>query len=126
MERDAERKRRYDPTTRALVLAKDREKEARRRARELEATLDAFTLEDLYASWDEADYAGCYWCDGDFTEADPMHVDHLVPLARGGAHTVHNLVPAHASCNTSKGAKDPYAYALERYPWMGVSGDILT
>ncbi|MFI8830536.1 HNH endonuclease [Streptomyces afghaniensis] len=47
-----------------------------------------------------------------------MHVDHLVPLARGGAHSLSNLVPACQRCNTSKGAKDPYDFAGELYPWF--------
>ncbi|MFE7159148.1 HNH endonuclease [Streptomyces sp. NPDC057636] len=119
--REYERSRRNDPSTREHVLALGRLGNQRRRARKAGNLVEAFTPEDLYASWDEAGFHACYWCDGDFTESDPMHVDHLVPVARGGAEAIWNLVPAHASCNTSKGAKDPYAYALERYPWLAAS-----
>lgn len=45
----------------------------------------------------------CGICGGD---VDPFafHMDHIVPLARGGAHTYANLQPAHPSCNVRKGA----------------------
>ncbi|BCJ41662.1 hypothetical protein GCM10010168_53400 [Actinoplanes ianthinogenes] len=32
-------------------------------------------------------------------------IDHVVPLARGGSHTLDNLQAAHLTCNTSKGAR---------------------
>lgn len=34
-----------------------------------------------------------------------MHMDHVIPLSRGGAHSIGNVVPACAPCNLSKGAK---------------------
>lgn len=34
-----------------------------------------------------------------------FHVDHKVPLARGGAHTYANVQPAHPACNLTKGAR---------------------
>lgn len=33
------------------------------------------------------------------------HIDHIVPLSRGGSHSIGNLTGACASCNFSKGAK---------------------
>lgn len=42
----------------------------------------------------------CFYCDGVATT-----IDHVVPIARGGSHSVGNLVPACLSCNLSKGAK---------------------
>lgn len=44
----------------------------------------------------------CVYCG-----APSEHIDHVIPLARGGAHDIDNLVPACAKCNTSKGAKLP-------------------
>lgn len=33
------------------------------------------------------------------------HFDHVIPLARGGRHSIGNLLPACARCNLSKGAR---------------------
>jgi len=51
----------------------------------------------------------CYWC-GKHCR-DQYHVDHYVPLAKGGKHIVSNLVIACPTCNMSKNASDPYEYA---------------
>lgn len=34
-----------------------------------------------------------------------LHIDHLVPLAKGGPDTLENVRPSHAICNLRKGAK---------------------
>lgn len=40
----------------------------------------------------------CVYCGGPFE-----HVDHVLPVSRGGTDDVENLVPSCTSCNTSKG-----------------------
>ncbi|HET7736456.1 MAG TPA: HNH endonuclease [Nocardioidaceae bacterium] len=35
-------------------------------------------------------------------------VDHIIPLSKGGRHTLDNVQAAHLICNISKGAKVPY------------------
>ena len=53
----------------------------------------------------------CWLCGGaiDYSlpSTDPMGyvVDHVVPLARGGADTLANKKPAHRTCNRAKGAR---------------------
>lgn len=43
----------------------------------------------------------CGICGGD---VDPgrFHLDHIVPLSKGGAHTYENTQPAHPACNLRK------------------------
>lgn len=43
----------------------------------------------------------CAYCDA----PEPTTLDHVVPLARGGRHSIGNLVWACAPCNKSKGAR---------------------
>lgn len=43
-------------------------------------------------------YCGVY-------KPNQMHIDHVVPIARGGLHEESNLVSACAKCNQSKGSK---------------------
>lgn len=49
----------------------------------------------------------CAYC-GDVWE----HIDHIVPLSKGGTNTIDNVAPACAQCNLSKNA----AYLEEWYP----------
>ncbi|MET4780820.1 HNH endonuclease signature motif containing protein [Glaciihabitans sp. UYNi722] len=44
----------------------------------------------------------CSSCGALFTEANPKHIDHVVPLARGGVHGIGNLRALCSRCNTSK------------------------
>lgn len=50
----------------------------------------------------------CYWCkvplNGDF------HVDHLIPLAKGGTNGPENIVCACPTCNLSKADKMPWEF----------------
>lgn len=48
----------------------------------------------------------CAYCD---VRCDP-HMDHVIPLKRGGRHGIGNVLPACVSCNSSKGAR-------LLYPW---------
>lgn len=45
----------------------------------------------------------CNYC-GEYFEGQ-MHIDHVVPIAKGGQHTLDNLVSACKPCNLSKADK---------------------
>lgn len=45
----------------------------------------------------------CAWCGRGPRPGDPLTADHLVPLAHGGG-IEGNLVAAHRSCNSARGA----------------------
>jgi len=47
----------------------------------------------------------CYWCGKALH--NKYHLDHVVPIAKGGSHAAYNLVSACSVCNLSKGAKMP-------------------
>lgn len=52
----------------------------------------------------ERDGGKCHLC-GAFPTAAEIHLDHIIPLARGGTHEADNLAVACAACNLSKGAR---------------------
>lgn len=47
-------------------------------------------------------------------------LDHVVPLARGGAHDPGNIVVACAPCNRLKGDLLPFEF-FARHPWAGAN-----
>jgi len=50
------------------------------------------------------DRAICHICGKRVLDPKAIHLDHLVPVSKGGDHTANNLAVAHASCNLSRGA----------------------
>jgi len=57
------------------------------------------------AQWEWIKYAQgycCWWC-GNYC-GKSLHVDHIVPLARGGFHILDNLIGSCARCNRKKHA----------------------
>ena len=47
-------------------------------------------------------------------------LDHVIPVARGGAHDIGNLVSACAPCNRLKGDLLPFE-VFARHPWAGAN-----
>lgn len=66
-----------------------------RRARQLSSP--AIERISRAALW-ERDGGKCHIC-GKRCDPNDWHADHLIPLSRGGAHTMNNLAVAHPSCN---------------------------
>lgn len=91
-----------------------REKVRRRRALKLGRQVAPYTTRDILDRWG----SNCYLCLGpiDLQAArrvgaegweGGLHLDHAVPLSRGGLDTVDNVRPAHGLCDILKGAKTP-------------------
>lgn len=73
-------------------------KEASRRARMAGAEREAVSRQEII----KRDNATCYLCGRVCSDAD-IHLDHIIPLAKGGSHTADNLAVACATCNVRKG-----------------------
>lgn len=56
--------------------------------------------------WHTKVFVACYWCKQP-TRVTDCHTDHIVPLSKGGLHSVENLCISCGSCNLSKGSSDP-------------------
>jgi len=69
----------------------------RRRARKLNATIEPVDEAAIY----ERDGYACIYCGA----TEDLTLDHVIALAKGGAHSEDNLVIACRPCNCSKGAK---------------------
>lgn len=52
----------------------------------------------------------CYWC-RESLKNKKIHIDHYIPLSKGGEHTLTNLVVSCSVCNQKKSAKDPIEFA---------------
>ena len=54
----------------------------------------------------------CHWC-GSHASGKRIHFDHVVPIARGGSHSVDNLCASCPDCNQQKFAKTPERFNKE-------------
>jgi 5-methylcytosine-specific restriction endonuclease McrA len=66
---------------------------------------DSATTKEVY-NWLQEQSKICTYCGIELTDKI-THVDHKIPLSRGGPHTLDNLTLACASCNCSKNNKTP-------------------
>jgi 5-methylcytosine-specific restriction endonuclease McrA len=78
----------------------------RRRARKI-ATEDGTVTAKVYKRLKKMPCVVC-------GSSEKIEVDHILPLSRGGAHSINNLQPLCRFCNASKGSK-----TMEE--WLGVS-----
>ena len=74
--------------------------EAARRARKLSQFVEDV---DPIAVW-KRDKGICGICHLPIAWDEGFHVDHVIPLAKGGEHSYANVQVAHPTCNLSKGA----------------------
>jgi 5-methylcytosine-specific restriction endonuclease McrA len=58
----------------------------------------------------ERDQGICGIC-RELADVDDFHVDHIIPLAKGGEHSYENVQVAHPSCNRAK--RDRVGFALD-------------
>lgn len=102
-EANAERRREYQRRYNEANPEKVKEKDRRHRARKAGAG-GTHTAEDIRTIYD-SQKGRCWYC------LKPLngtyHVDHRIPLARGGSNAPENIVIACPTCNLSKGARLP-------------------
>jgi hypothetical protein len=77
-----------------------RNREHARRARLRGSFVEYVDVRVVY----ERDEGICGIC-GIFVEIDDFHLDHVIPVSRGGEHSYANTQTSHALCNIRKGAQ---------------------
>lgn len=70
-----------------------------RRQNEKRAGNQCFGRKEVF----ERDGGRCRYCAAELRAG--WHVDHIIPLSKGGLHTLENVVVSCAACNLSKGTK---------------------
>lgn len=53
----------------------------------------------------ERDGMICGICREDIAAFSDLHIDHIIPISKGGTSDPANLQPSHASCNLRKGSR---------------------
>lgn len=114
-----------DAITRRLVKNKKDRPEisqrarCRRRARLAGAETDGYTEAEVLERYG----TDCYLCDDPIDLTAPrrpgipgwelgLHLEHVIPLSRGGSDVIDNLRPAHGLCNLNKGTSGREAAVL--------------
>jgi len=92
-ERAAEGRRRV----RQANLVRYRSYKAKWRALRAQAKIGRVSYVEIW----ERDKGICYLC-GNAIPRDHLHFDHVIPLSKGGAHSMENIRPTHATCNIRK------------------------
>jgi 5-methylcytosine-specific restriction endonuclease McrA len=119
----------YDPGYRAYRAERDRQyrkiDENNRRARNA-GLLGDLKVREWRAILDDYHHC-CAYCGQPGTDTEPLTLDHVVPLAKGGGTTAGNVVPACRACNERKADLLPHNADLPspllasiRRAWHGV------
>ncbi len=91
---------RYMRVYRKVNLMKYREYARRREALKRASMVDKID----YTAILERDGYMCYLCNQVVDPSD-LHFDHVIPLSKGGPHTMDNIRVTHAACNLRKNTK---------------------
>lgn len=101
-ERSRERSRRWKQMNPVRVQTNNRNRMVRKRSIE-----GAHTAADVQAQYNRQRHC-CYYCGCELN--GKYHVDHVIPLSRGGSNGPENIVCACQNCNLQKGAKLPHEW----------------
>lgn len=100
-EKRRKQQREWTENNRERYNAKMRKMNAKRDAIKRGATTaEKFGREDVLEKWG----TDCHICD-ELVDLEDWHMEHVVPLSKGGPHTLENVKPAHPICNLQKGTK---------------------
>lgn len=86
-----------------------------RRARQKRATIgNVAEIKKFYIYVHTCGIINCTYC-GNLVPKGKRHVDHRIPLSRGGEHSLTNLVPSCSSCNLKKFNQTAEEFSLKKH-----------
>jgi 5-methylcytosine-specific restriction endonuclease McrA len=88
-----------------------------RRALVKKSSVNLSKIMEWFQSVKSKPFSRCYYCDS-VVSSKLIHFDHIIPLSKGGPHSVDNLCVSCAFCNHSK--KDKFVVA-----WIRMGQQIL-
>lgn len=91
---------RWRERNRSKIQAQSRRRQVMRRQMLKSARTDKW-VDHVIASWKAMPTFICYYCDREFDRSQ-LHIDHIIPLARRGSHTIDNICTSCPPCNLSK------------------------
>jgi len=94
------RNRRWRQANKPLILARD----LKRKALKIQATVNLAGITAWISLVKSRKTSTCYYCQKRVS-VDKIHFDHIIPLSKGGSHSVENLCVACATCNLKKNNK---------------------
>ena len=109
-EKAREYQREYKAANPQRIRIFDSTKRAKRRA-QIGATIHKVTPKQ----WGEIQARYKHHCAYCLKPFKTLTMDHVVPLARGGDHTVGNIVPACAKCNSAKHARHQLDFVAAKF-----------
>lgn len=77
---------------------------AKRNALKRRATINLKSINEFVSSTLSKQNSVCYYCRKIFP-SNSIHFDHIIPLSKGGPHSIENLCVACRDCNLAKHAK---------------------
>ena len=90
------------------IIAKRISEHKRRINKQSSSTITVLEIKELIK---KSKYI-CYWC-GKNCKKD-FHLDHYIPLSKGGTHSLNNIVVSCPKCNLTKSSKDPLEFAQSK------------
>jgi len=101
----------YRRSRHAEQLAHNQARRARKRGSAKEQTSEGRALSAaFYRKVKSAKQMRCHWC-GRALKSNERHVDHIIPLVKGGAHALFNLCCSCPTCILKKSAKLPQEFS---------------
>jgi 5-methylcytosine-specific restriction endonuclease McrA len=80
----------------------------KRRALKLANGTEHYTVADVRRQY-ALQHGKCHWCDKPV--GDKYHIDHIIPLSKGGDNSARNICIACPFCNRSKSDKLPHEWS---------------